>query len=236
MSDRTALDRLGKTVAIISLVVGPLTLIVADVMQWTLQPGGADPTAVDVAAQFPAAWLIVALLSVFGPVIWLMGLPAASALPGGRGRLTTRIGVLGTALGLAAGVGHLAAFFSLYGSLASADLDAVASDRMMAAGDADAVGSVLLIVFLVCYSLGPIIMTVGLRIARRVAVWVPIAAVLTASANLFGGPIAGIVQLVTLAGVWGAVVVAILHSERDPGPRAAWSDRSRAAMRPALKA
>lgn len=218
MSDRTVLDRLGRTVAIIALVVGPLTLIIADIMQWTLRPSGVDPTAADVAAQFPTAWLLVALLSVFGPVIWLMGLPAASALPDRRGRLSTRIGALVTALGLAAGVGHLAAFFSLYGSLAAAGLDADAAHRMVAAGDADAVGNVLLIAFLVCYSLGPIVMTVGLRIARRVAVWVPITAVLTAGANLFGGPIAGAVQLVTLAGVWAAVVVAILRSDRSASP------------------
>lgn len=216
MSDRFALDRFGRIVAVIALIVGPLTLVIADIMQWTLQPAGADPTPADVAAQFPTAWLTVALLSVFGPIVWLAGLPAASALADRRGALATRVGALVTGLGLAAGVGHLALFFGLYGALASAGLDATAAHRMSAAGDADLVGNVLLIAFLICYSLGPIVMTVGLRIARRVAVWVPIAAVLTAGANLFGGPIAGIVQLVALAAVWGAVVVAILRADRVP--------------------
>jgi len=216
MSDRFALDPFGRIVAVIALIVGPLTLIIADIMQWILQPAGANPTAADVAAQFPSAWMVVALLSIVGPIVWLAGLPAASALPDRRGSLVTRAGALVTGLGLAAGIGHLALFFGLFGSLASAALDADAAQRMAAAGDADAIGNTLLIAFLVCYSLGPIVMTVGLRIARRVAVWVPIAAVLTAGANLFGGPIAGVVQLVALAGVWGAVIVAILRSGRTP--------------------
>ena len=237
MSERITSYRDGRIIAVITLIVGPLTLIIADVMQWMLQPTGADPTPADVATQFPAAWLIVALLSVLGPIVWLTGLPAASALPDRRGALATRVGAVVTGLGLAAGVGHLALFFGLYGSLASAGLDVEAARRMAAAGDADVIGNVLLIMFLVCYSLGPIVLTVGLRIARRVAVWVPIAAVLTAGANLFGGPIAGIVQLVALAGVWGAVVWAVLRSDGGPAPRRS-SDptRSRAAARPTLKA
>jgi hypothetical protein len=210
-------SRFARTVALIGLGAGPLSLIVANIAQWMLQPTGPDPTPTAVAQQFPAAWLAVGVLSVLGPIIWLPGLGAVEALAVGRGALTTRIGVLVTGVGLAAGIGHLAAFFGGYGTIAAAGVDAHTASVLGVAADGEPLGNILLIVFLVGYSLGPIIMTVGLRIGRRLAVWVPIAAVVTAGANLFGGPIAGIVQLVALAAAWGAVLVAVARAPHTTG-------------------
>lgn len=205
--------QLGKTVAVVALVVGPLTLIAANIIQWTLHPSGASPTATDVAAQFPTVWLTVGLLSVFGPMIWLAGLPRITALAGRRGALTTKVGVLLTGLGFAAAIGHLAVFFGLYSAIARSGLDATATQQMESAADKEPLGTILLAVFLVCYSLGPIILTVGLRMAHRVGVWVPIAAIITAAANLFGGPVTGVIQLAALAGVWGAIAVAVARAD-----------------------
>ena len=184
-----------KVVAVTALVVGPLSLVITTVWQWMLHPTGAQPTAIDVAAQFPTAWLVIGLLAVCGPLVWLLGLPATVVHAADRGALVTRIGALVTGIGLAAGVGHLAAYFALYGAAAAAGLNGDAAAAMASAGDAEPIGNILLLVFLVGYSLGPIVLTVGLRMARVVAVWVPLAAVITAGANLFGGPIAGVVQL-----------------------------------------
>lgn len=211
---------LDKSLALTALTVGPLSLIVTSIAQWMLQPSGPDPTAVSAAEQFPTAWLVLGVLSVFGPLVWLAGLPAAVRLAPARGRLATSIGALTTGAGLAAGIGHLALFFGVYGAVAAAQLPSDGTAAMESAADADALGNVLLVVFLVCYSLGPIVLTIGLRIARRVGVWVPIAAVLTAGANLFGGPIAGVVQLVALAAVWGAILVAVARDGRGTRRRA----------------
>jgi hypothetical protein len=207
-------SRFARTIALIGLAAGPLSLIVANVAQWMLQPTGPDPTPTAVAQQFPVAWSAVGALSVLGPIIWLAGLGAVDALAAGRGALTTRIGVLVTGLGLAAGVGHLAAFFGTYGTIAAVGVDAGTVSKLEAAADREPLGNILLIAFLVCYSLGPIVMTVGLRVGHRVAVWVPIAAIITAGANLFGGPIAGIVQLLALAAAWGAILVAVARMPR----------------------
>jgi len=208
--------RLARTVAVIALVVGPLSLIVGNVLQWLLQPAGAAPTATDVAAQFPTAWLALGLLSVLGPLVWLGGLPAVTALATERGRLLTWIGGLVTGAGLAAGIGHLAEFFGAYGAIAAAGLDGDARGAMEQATGDEPIGNALLLLFLIGYSLGPILLTIGLRIARRVGVWAPIAAVITAGANLLGGPIAGIVQLVALAVLWATIVVAVLRSPARP--------------------
>ena len=222
-----------RVVATTALVAGPLSLVITTVWQWMLQPAGAQPTAVDAAEQFPTAWIVIGLLAVFGPLIWLAGLPAVVAPAAARGRLVTRIGALVTGLGLAAGIGHLAAYFSLYGAVAAASLPDDGVDAMLRAGDAEPIGNVLLLVFLVGYSLGPIVLTVGLRIGRVVGVWVPLAAVITAGANLLGGPIAGIVQLIALIALWAPLVVlvargsatrrdtptAVVHRNSDVGTR-----------------
>lgn len=207
----------GRVVAVTALVVGPLSLIAGNIAQWLLQPAGAAPTAADVAEQFPTAWLAIALLGVFGPIVWLAGIPAAGALAPGRGALVTRIGALLTGAGLAAGIGHVALFFGLYGALAQADLDADATGAMAAAADQELLGNILLYAFLIGFSLGPIVLTVGLRIAGVIAVWVPIAAVITAGANLFGGPIAGVVQLVALVLVWAPIAFAVARSRERAG-------------------
>lgn len=203
---------LARIVSVSALIAGPLSLIVTSVTQWLLQPTGNEPW--DAATEFPTAWLLIALLAVLGPLVWIAGLPALVSSAPRKGGTVTLIGGLLTGAGLAAGVGHLALFFGLYGAIAGSGANAHAASQVAAAGDRDVLGNVLLIAFLVGFSLGPIVLTVGLRIAGLIGVWVPIAAIVTAGANLFGGPIAGIVQLVTLVLVWAPLVIVVLGSRR----------------------
>jgi hypothetical protein len=204
---------LARAVSVSALIIGPLSLIVTSVTQWLLQPTGHQPW--DAATEYPAAWIVIALLAVLGPLVWIAGLPAIVALAPARGGVVTLVGALLTGAGLAAGIGHLALFFGLYGAIAESGAPDHAASQVAAAGDADVLANVLLIVFLICFSLGPIVLTVGLRMARVVAVWVPIAAIVTAGANLFGGPIAGVVQLVTLVLVWAPLVVAVARPRAE---------------------
>lgn len=222
----------GRPVAVAALIIGPLSLIVGNIIQWLLSPSGAAPTATDVALQFPAAWLIIGLLGVFGPMAWLAGIPAAVSLAPDRGAVLTRVGGLVTGAGLAAGIGHVALYFGLYGTLARAGLTREDLASLGSAADAETLGTVLLLAFLVCFSLGPILLAIGLRIAGVVPVWVPVAAVLTAAANLFGGPVAGVVQLVALVLLWLPITLR-LALRRDQaaqtsslvhGPAAGWAD------------
>lgn len=223
-----------RVVATTALIAGPLTLVITTVWQWMLQPSGTDPTVVDVAQQFPVAWRVIGLLAVFGPLVWLIGLPATVPPAATRGSLPTRIGALLTGVGLAAGLGHLAAYFSLHGAMAAAALPSDGERAMLQAGDAEPLGNTLLLVFLIGYSLGPIVLTIGLRIGHVVPVWVPLAAVVTAGANLFGGPIAGVVQLVALVVVWAplAALVASGRATRRDTPRTVVHRKSDVGTRP----
>jgi hypothetical protein len=201
--------RIGAAVA---LVLGPVTLITTGVAQWFIQPAGEAPTPVDVAGQLPELWLALGLASVLGPMVWLGGVPSTVTLAPARGSATTTMGAIATGAGLAAGVGHLAIFFSVYAALAAGGLDPASVPGAIAAADAEPLGTVLLIMFLVGFSLGPIVLSVGLRMAKRVPVWVPIAAVVTAAANLVGGPVAAIVQYLALLLVWIPIAVALVRS------------------------
>lgn len=201
---------LARIVSVLALIVGPLSLIVTDIAQWTLQPTGNQPG--DAAVQFPTVWLVIEVLAVLGPLVWIAGLPALASLTSDKGGVVTLIGVLLTGAGLAAGIGHLALFFGVYGAIARSGVPADVASRVAAAEDQDPLGNVLLIAFLVGFSLGPIVLTVGLRMAGQIGVWVPIAAIVTAGANLFGGPIAGIVQLLTLLLVWAPLIVTVARA------------------------
>jgi len=198
--------------AVAALTLGTLSLVITNILQWTLQPSGGDVGPTSVAAQFPGQWLLVGMLSVFGSLVWLAGLPPTVALASGRGSVVAGLGGALTGVGLAAGIGHLALFFGLGSTLVASGLAAGDLQAVSRAADADVLSTCLLVVFLVGFALGPIVLTVGLRMAHLVGVWVPIAAVVAAVANFVPSPIAGVAQLVAIVAVWGAVSVALVRS------------------------
>jgi hypothetical protein len=200
-----------RIAATAALSIGVLSLVVTTILQWTVQPAGDSTTPADVAEQFPTVWTITALLAVFGPAIWVGAMPAVGAMGRGRGSVPVTIGAAVTGLGLVIGVGHLALFFGLFGTVAAAGVDNTDVTRLAAGSDADPLTAVLLFVFLVAFSVGPILLTVGLRISRVVPVWVPVAALVTSVASMFGGSVAGIVQLIALLLTWAPVAVGIVR-------------------------
>jgi hypothetical protein len=189
MNESPVRARTLSTVGVICLVIGPLSLIAATMLQWTPQP---DPSS--------GLFALVAVISVFGPLIWLFGIPAVVHLARAHGWVLTFSGGLVTAIGLAAGVGHLALFF---GAPHAHD---------------SAIGNVLLLVFLVAFAVGPIVLTIGLRRAKIVAVWVPVAAIVMAVANFVGGVPAGIVQLIALIATFAPIIVAVARPARSAVP------------------
>lgn len=222
----TTQERLHRAITVVALIIGPLSLIVATVAQWLVQPASATSTIFNMVTENAELWTAVGLISVFGPLCWLAGIPAVIALVHGRGWTLTTLGGYLSAAGLAAGIGHLAIFFALYGTAASSGLDADALHRLDQASSTDLLSNLLLVVFLACFSIGPILLTVGLRRAKLVAVWVPVAAIVMVVASFVGGVPAGIVQLCALVLTFAPIIVAILRApalvvpdSRVPAPR-----------------
>lgn len=196
------------------LILGPLSLAAATVLQWVAQQRQGTDGLEELIASERGLWLSIVFISVFGPIAWLAGLPAVLCLvpEAARGRRLTWVGTALLGLGLVAGVGHLALYFGLQTMLADARPGAAALTAMSAAADVEPLSTVLLVLFLGAFSVGPILLTVGLRRARAVAVWVPVAAIVMTVAGFAGGMPAGIVQLALLLAVFGAIIAALPHT------------------------
>jgi hypothetical protein len=194
------------------IALGLASFVATTILQWVLQAD--SPTPGDAVTSHPAVWTVASLLAVLGPLVWSAGVAAVTLQVRERGWVLTTIGGTLTGLGLVAGVGHLALYFGLFGDLAAGGADSATVQAVAAADDSSAVSTVLLILFLVGFSLGPIVQTAGLRRARLLPVWVPVAALVAAVANFVGGPVAGIVQLIALLATF--VPMAVLLLRREP--------------------
>jgi hypothetical protein len=203
----TAAERFWRTAGISGMVLGMVSLIAATVIQWFLQSGDPAATPLDVAGTSPMLWLAVGLLGVFGPLAWVAGIVSVTLLVRAKGWTLTTIGGYITGAGLIAGVGHLALFFGVIADAAGASLDSESGMALLRADDASILSTVLLYGFLVGFSLGPILLSIGLRRAKIVPVWVPVAAVVMVVANFVGGVPAGIVQLVAVVATFGPMVL-----------------------------
>jgi hypothetical protein len=205
-------ERSWRVIGAVAIALGLVSFVVSNALQWTLESGGDSPSAV-ISAQ-PTAWLIAGISAVLGPLFWAGGLLVVIGLVREQGWVLTTLGGIVSAIGLAAGVGHLALFFGVYGDLAAAGTSDSAAKALLEADNANALVNLLLILFLVGFCLGPIILTVGLRRARLVPVWLPVVALVAAVANFVGGPVAGILQLVALLVVFVPLAVLLVR----PGP------------------
>jgi hypothetical protein len=198
-----------RLIGVAGIVLGLASFVVTTILQWVLQSD--SPTPGDAVHAHPAVWAAASLLGVLGPLAWSAGIAAVTMQVQERGWVITTIGGALTGLGLVAGVGHLALYFGLFGDLAAGGADAATVQAVTAADDSSAVSTVLLILFLIGFSLGPIVLTAGLRRARLLPVWVPVAALVAAVANFVGGPVAGIVQVLALAATFVPMAVLLLR-------------------------
>lgn len=201
-----------RIIGAIALVFGLASLIITTALQWALAAGAGDPASI--ATAHPSAWMAIGLLAVFGPGVWIIGILAVTTSTRGRGWIFSTIGGSVTAVALAAGVGHLAVYFALAGDLAGANVADAAVRAVTAADNADPMSTTLLLVFLAGFTIGPVLLCIGLRRAALVPVWLPVAAVIAGVANFAGGPIAGSVQLVMLAATYLPMARLLLRTDR----------------------
>ena len=211
-------ERFWRIAGVVGIALGVLSLVAATIIQWVVQPSDPSGTPIDLARENPGVWLLVGLLAVLGPLAWVGGIVPVTMLARSKGWLVTTIGGYLTAIGLIAGVGHLALFFGLIADAAGAGLDSDTGMALLQADDASVLSNVLLYGFLVGFSLGPILLTIGLRLAKLVPVWVPVAAIVMVVANFVGGIPAGVVQLVAVVATF--VPMAILLARHEDAPAA----------------
>lgn len=211
---------LTRTVAAASITAGAAALIAGNLLALANQPNrGTFAATLAVVAGHPAMWLLAACLAVAGPLLWIPGILAAPSAAPARGRTLAVVGSLLLATGLAVGVGHFALFFGLLGAGAGSGLMADAVEQMVTAEDNYILGSIMLWVFLAGLVLGTLLLSLGLRVARAVPVWVPVAAVVFAVTTFMGGPVGTVVGAVATLATFVPMARAVLQVPGTAGAR-----------------
>lgn len=180
------------------LVAGAVLFTVGDLLRRLVEPGGT-PSATDVTAavaQHSGAWLAAGLLSVAAAFALVPGLTAVVATARGRGGRATTVGALMVAAGALASVGHAVAFYSPYALFARTGASAADVAALDGASESYPMLVVLIVLFMVGMVIGPVVLFVGLRRARRVPVWAVVAAVVFVASGSTSSVLAGAVGVV----------------------------------------
>ena len=208
-------------IAAIGLVLGPLLFTLGDLLRRLVEPSGT-PTATDITTavgQHHGAWLAAGLLgtaAAFCLVPAMLGLIvaiAAGTAAGGRGARTTFVGATMVAVGAIASVGHAVAFYAPYALYAKANTGQATLEALDDASESYPLLIALIVLFIVGTMFGSIVLLVGLRRARRVPVWSPVAAVVFVACGSTGGVVPGVIGIL-------AALAAFVPAVRALGPSA----------------
>lgn len=180
------------------LLVGSLLFSLGDLLRRTVDsPTGSSPTALAAAVQdHPGTWLVAGVLSALAPLLFIPGVCALVATTRGRGSRVVAVGGALAVLGLVASVGHAVAYYAPFALYGRAGTDAATIRALDGASESYPMLVALIIAFMVGITIGMITLLVGLRRARRVPVWAPIAAVVFAAAGSSGGVAMGVLGTV----------------------------------------
>lgn len=178
----------------VGLLVGALFLSLGDLLRRTVDSSsGSSPTAIAASVHnHPGIWLAAAILSALAPVFFIPGVCALVATTRGRGSRVVAVGGFLAVLGLVASVGHAVAYYAPFALYGRAGTDAATIKALDDASESYPMLVALIIAFIVGVTLGMITLVIGLRRARKVPVWAPIAAVVFAVAGSSGGVAMGV--------------------------------------------
>ncbi len=191
MTDRTA----PRPSAGLALLGGVLTFSAGDLLRRVVEPATATTTSVTSAvADHTGAWLLAGGLELVAAGLLVAGAVAAVRLVTGRGARLTAVGAWLLAAGAVASTGHTIGYYGTYAQYADSGVDGGTLERLSSANDV--LGGVVIAVFMLGLLLGPVLLTIGLRRAALVPVWVPVAAIVFVVAGAVSGVAAGAVGLV----------------------------------------
>jgi hypothetical protein len=212
---RTDSDLLHSRIGALGLVLGGITFSVGDLLRRSLEPDSPTPLTLTATAHDNAAtWLLAALLVLSASFLLVPGAVAISRWVRGRGEVLTTVGAYLLGIGMICSALHVAGYYGLYGVLAGSG----ASDAAITAIDAQSEQYPLFVLgiigFVVGTMLGTVLLAIGLRRARRVPIWVPVAAVVFVVAGTVEGVPAGLLGLVAAVASYSTIGVLILRSTR----------------------
>ena len=196
------------------LVLGAITFGVGYLVRRMVQPAKTDTASMTAAVHDHAgAWTLAGLLAMASAFLLLAGVSAAGRSVPERGATLTVLGAGLTVVGLLGSLVHAAGFYGFYGVYAKSGADADAVHAIDSASGSYPLFGVGIGLFMAGLLLGPILLTIGLRRAGVVPVWVPIAAVVFAVSGAVNGTAAGVVGLIAAVLTFGAIGVSLLRRQ-----------------------
>ena len=205
-----------RTLASAGLVAGALGFTVADLVRRLVEPANPTPeTLARTAGAYVGAWLAAGLLSALLPFLVLPGLGLLALGVRGRGARVVRVGAGLLGVGSIAASVHASGYFGMYDVLARSDVDPATVRAVDSASESSPFFVPFIALFMAGMLLGPIVLAAGLRRARLVPVWAPVAAVVFAVAGGTGGVAAGVVGMVAFVALAASVARALPLASQD---------------------
>lgn len=192
------------------LALGVLAFSGGDLLRRVVEP--ATPTLASTTAavaERPGLWFAAGALELLSALLLVAGAIGVMTLVPGRGRVLTGVGATLLAVGAIASTGHTIGYYGTYAAYADSGLDTTALTAMD--GTTDALGGVAIALFMLGMLLGPIVLTIGLRRAGAVPIWVPVLAVVFVVAGAVSGVPAGVVGLLAGLASLGYVGVSLMR-------------------------
>jgi hypothetical protein len=188
---------------------GAVTFSTADLLRRLATPdNGQDPVGiVHQVAEHSTTWLLAGSLATLSAFLLAPAALAITMLASGRGRVLTRLGGFLLAAGALASMAHMVGEFGFPAIRAAAGIDDAAMSALDHVGYGPA--GAMIVVFILGFTLGLLLMMIGLRRAGVVPLWSVIAAVVAIAAGGSGGVAAGVVGVVAWLATLGPVAVAL---------------------------
>lgn len=178
-----------------ALALGALTFSGGDLLRRVVEPAAPSLTTTTAAVrEHSGTWFAAGALELVSALLLVAGAIAVVRLAPARGRTLTRVGATLLGVGAIASTGHTIGYYGTYAAYADSGLDATALTAMNET--TDALGGITIALFMLGMLLGPIVLTIGLRRAGAVPIWVPVLAVVFVVAGAVSGVPAGLVGLV----------------------------------------
>jgi hypothetical protein len=193
------------------LAFGVLAFSGGDVLRRLVEPSTPSTAATTAAvAEHQGMWFAAGALELFSALLLVAGAIGALALVRARGRALTGVGAALLTTGAVASTGHTIGYYGTYAAYAQSGLDAGSLTRLNST--TDALGGIAIGLFMLGMLVGPIVLTVGLRRAGAVPIWVPVLAVVFVVAGAVSSVAAGVVGLLAGLASLGYVGLTLLRA------------------------
>lgn len=218
----------GNTLRALALTIGAGAFAAADLGRRLVLPDNEVTGIPDMVSRVQAhagLWLALGLAVVIGSMAMMPGILSilrrsgrsaeahgeAQEHPRARGRATILVGGCLVFLGLVASVAHALAFYGMAAIDGTSGAPMAAVSAMEDASNSYPLFVLVIVLFIVGMTLGPIVLTWGLRRAGAVPIWVPVAALVFAVSGMLSGAAAGVVGLIAAIIAFGMIARTLMR-------------------------